>query len=342
MTLTERFENAMIEESCLPNTRTTYHAWVKHFYHHCKKPASQWQPDDVRRWMLYLHAEKYSPTSRKQALCAVKFVFDHVLNMEMGRLDLPPMPRVRQTLRTIPTIEELGRIFAGMRGLSKTMAQVMFGSGLRVSECCHLRVQDIDLSARTIRVHCGKGFKSRLTVLPAALGPAIHRHLALRRALHDCDLANGCGLVELPGRLDQKYKNASREFRWQWLFPSTLIRGQYRWHATDECVGKAMRAAVKAAGIIKRVTPHTLRHAFVTYGLRCGNDIKTMMDLVGHEDPNTTMIYAHGDAAHGISPMDVGCSLVVMADPMIIGQRDSIISVDTTPKIRMIAAPGLE
>ena len=92
---------------------------------------------------------------------------------------------------------------------------------------------------------------------------------------------------------------------WQWLFPSTLICGQYRWHATDECVGTAMRAAVNAAGIIKRVTPHTLRHAFVTYGLRCGNDIKTMMDLVGHEDPNTTMIYAHGDSALGVSPMDV-------------------------------------
>jgi site-specific recombinase XerD len=261
-------------------------------------------PQDVRQWMLYLHAQKYSPTSRKQALCAVKFVFDHVLKLNLGQLELPPMPRVRQTLRTIPTIEEIGRIFSGMRGLSKTMAQVMFGSGLRVNECCHLRVQDIDFAALTVRVHCGKGFKSRLTVLPVSLVPVLQRHLALRKALHDCDLAAGYGLVELPGRLAVKYKNSSREFRWQWLFPSTQIRGQYRWHATDECVAKAMRKAVAAAGIIKRITPHTLRHAFVTYGLRCGNDIKTMMDMVGHEDANTTMIYDHCDAAQGVSPMD--------------------------------------
>ena len=291
-------------ESCLPNTRKTYHTWVKRFYEHCKKPASQWLPADVRAWMLELHRQNYPATTRKQALCAVKFVFDHVLRLELGRLDLPPMPRVRQTLKIIPTVEEIGRIFAGMKGLSRTMAQLMFGSGLRVSECCHLRVQDIDLAALTVRVNAGKGFKSRLTVLPAVLVPAMQRHLALRQALHNCDLAAGWGLVELPGRLDRKYKNASREFRWQWLFPSTKIRGQYRWHATDECVAKSMRAAVTAAGIIKRVTPHTLRHAFVTYGLRCGNDIKTMMDLVGHEDPNTTMIYAHGDAARGLSPMD--------------------------------------
>ena len=304
MTLTQRFEEAMVLESCLPNTRATYHIWVKRFYKHCKKPASLWLPEDVRKFMIELHRQKYSPTSRKQALCAIKFVFDHVLKLEMGRLDLPPMPQVRQTLRTIPTIEEIGRIFAGMKGLSKTMGQVMFGSGLRIGECCHLRIQDLDFAALTIRVHCGKGFKSRLTVMPEALVPALRRHLAMRKALHDCDLAAGFGLVELPSRLARKYKNASREFRWQWLFPSTLIRGQYRWHATGECVGKAMRAAVKSAGIIKRVTPHTLRHAFVTYGLRCGNDIKTMMDLVGHQDPNTTMIYAHGDAAQGVSPMD--------------------------------------
>lgn len=101
-----------------------------------------------------------------------------------------------------------------------------------------------------------------------------------------------------------KYKNANREFRQQWFFPSTIVHGQYRWHATRECVGKAMRLSLIASGINKHITPHTLRHAFVTYGLRCGNDIKAMMDLVGHYDANTTMIYAHADAAVGYSPMD--------------------------------------
>ena len=315
MTLTQKFEEAMIEKSCLPNTRTTYQGWVKHFYRHCKKPASLWVPEDVRQWMLELHRQNYSSPTRKQALCAVKFVFDHVLKSELGWLDLPPMPVVRHTLRTIPTREEIGRIFAGLKGQSKIMAAMMYGAGLRVNECCHLRVQDIDFAARTVRVHSGKGDKSRLTVLPMVLIPMLQRHLAWRKASHDLDLANGCGLVELPGRLDRKYKNANRELRWQWLFPSAVIRGQYRWHATDEMIAKQMRAAVRAAGITKRVTPHTLRHGFVTHALEAGNDLAVVQKLVGHEDVNTTMIYAHGDRARGFSPLDFAARPVPVLEP---------------------------
>jgi len=305
MTLTQRFEDAMIEQSCLPKTRDSYHSWVKRFYLHCKKPASLWVPEDVRKWMLSLHSQNYSNPTRKQALCAVKFVFDHVLKSELGWLDLPPMPVVRQTLRTIPNRDELGRIFAGLKGQAKIMAALMYGAGLRVNECCHLRVQDIDFPARTVRVHSGKGDKSRLTVLPMLLVPLLQKHLAWRKSIHDLDLINGCGLVELPGRLAVKYKNARREFRWQWLFPSNVIRGQYRWFATDEMVAKQMRIAVRGAGITKRVTPHTLRHAFATHGLRAGNDIKTIQELLGHADLNTTAIYLHADAARGVSPLDV-------------------------------------
>lgn len=307
-TLTQMLEEAMIERSCLPNTRATYQLWVRKFYQHCRKPASLWTPEDVRAWMLALHSQNYSNTTRKQALCAVKFVFDHVLKSELGWLDLPPMPVVRQTLRTIPTREEIGRIFSGLRGQAKIMAALMYGAGLRVNECCHLRVQDIDFAARTVRVHSGKGDKSRLTVLPMLLVPLLEKHIAWRKAMHDLDLASGWGLVELPGRLAVKYKNASREFRWQWLFPSTVVRGQYRWHATDEMIAKQMRAAVRAAGITKRVTPHTLRHGFVTHALEAGNDLAVVQKLVGHEDVNTTMIYAHGDRARGFSPLDFGAT----------------------------------
>lgn len=308
MTLTQKFEEAMIEQSCLPNTRATYHFWVKRFYLHHRKPASTWQPEDVRQWMLALHRENYSNKSRKQALCAVKFVFDHVLKSELGWLDLPPMPVVRQTLKIIPTREEIARIFAGLKGQAKIMAALMYGAGLRVNECCHLRVQDVDFAARTVRVHSGKGDKSRLTVLPMLLVPALQRHLAWRKSVHDLDLNAGGGLVELPGRLALKYKSANRELRWQWLFPSNVIRGQHRWHATDEMIAKQMRAAVRAAGITKRVTPHTLRHGFVTHALEAGNDLAVVQKLVGHEDVNTTMIYAHGDRARGFSPLDFGAT----------------------------------
>ncbi len=305
MSLTVKFREAAIEQSLGKSTVSCYAHWHRQFYAFCKVPASQWDGELVRRWMVHLHDENYSPVSRKQALCAVKFVFDYVLKKELGRLDLPPMPRVRKTLKTIPSREEIGRIFAGLSGQSKLMAGLMYGAGLRVSECCHLRVQDIDVAARTVRVWDGKGLKCRLTVLPDVLVPAVQRHMAWVKATHELDLARGGGLVELPGRLAVKYRNANRELRWQWLWPSSVVRGQYRWHATDEMVSKQMRAAVRAAGIIKRVTPHTLRHAFATHAMRSGNDIKTVQELLGHEDLNTTAIYLHADAARGVSPMDV-------------------------------------
>ena len=306
MGLIPKLKDAMAEQSCLKNTIACYCFWNRKFFHWLKKSASQWTGPDVRSFMLWLYDQNYSPVSRKQALNALAFTFKHVLKADMGNLDLPPMPRIHQTLRTIPSREELGRIFSGLRGQVKLMAALMYGSGLRVGcECCRLRVQDVDLENLTLRIWNSKGDKSRLTILPRLLVPAMQRHLAARHALHQQDLAAGCGLVELPGRLAIKYKNASREFRWQWLFPSTIIRGQYRWHATDESVAKQMRKAIKAAGIIKRITPHTLRHAFATHGMQAGNDIKTVQELLGHEDLNTTAIYLHADAARGISPLDV-------------------------------------
>jgi len=306
MGLILKLKNALVEQSCLPNTVATYCHWARKFYAFTGKPASTWTGQDVQAWMLSLHGARYSNSSRKQALNAIAFVFKYVIMADMGRLELPPMPRVRQTLRTIPSREELARIFAGLKGQAKLMAALMYGSGLRVGECCKLRVQDIDLAALTVRVLCGKGDKSRLTVLPALIVPALRRHLVWRAAVHENDLAAGGGLVELPGRLALKYRRADRELRWQFLFPSTLLRGQYRWHATDESLAKQMRAAVRAAGITKRVTPHTLRHAFATHAMQAGNDPKTVQDLLGHESLVTTMIYLHGDAARGVSPLDAG------------------------------------
>lgn len=255
--------------------------------------------------MIHLADQNYSAVSRKQALNAVVFVFKNVLQRDLGQLDLPPMPKVRHTLRIIPSRDELGRIFSGLHGQVKLMCGLMYGSGLRVlCECCRIRVQDVDLEALTLRIHDGKGAKCRQTVIPVLLVPALRRQITWRKALHEQDLAEGAGYVELPGRLAVKYPKANREFGWQFLFPSTVRRGQYRWHTTDEAIGKQLRAAVRAAGINKRVTPHTLRHAFATHALQSGNDIKTVQELLGHEDLNTTAIYLHADAARGFSPLD--------------------------------------
>lgn len=287
-------------------TVATYEFWLRKFYNESgKKPASEWTGAMVAEWLHALDQQAYSSVSRKQALCALVFVFRHVLNLDIGNLGLPKPPREKFHLRTIPSREELGRIFAGLRGQPRLMAALMYGAGLRVEETCKLRVQDLAFDALTIRIHGGKGDKDRLCLMPELIVPHLRRQVAWRSALHDQDLAAGAGIVELPGRLAKKYPAAEREIRWQFLFPSQAIRDQRRWHAVPEGVQKAMRAAVRAAGITKRVTPHTLRHAFATHALRAGNDIRTIQDLLGHEHIETTMIYLHGDMARGVSPLDL-------------------------------------
>lgn len=303
--LIARFKIAAAAQSLGRNTIRTYAFWLRKCWADTRVPASQWTGATIERWMYSLSKQGYGRVSRKQALCAAVFVFKHVLRADLGKLNLPPCPPERRTLKTIPTREELARIFAGLRGQPRLMAAVMYGSGLRVEECCKLRVQDFDFANLTIRVWSGKGDKHRLALMPVVLVPALQRHLRWRIALHEQDLAAGAGIVELPGRLAHKYRGADRKIEWQYFFPSAAIRNQRRWHAVPEGVQKAMRRAVAAAGILKRVTPHTLRHAFTTHALRAGNDIRTVQELLGHESLETTMIYAHADAACGFSPLDV-------------------------------------
>ena len=179
MGLIQKLAEAATEESRGKATVACYSFWARKFYGFVQKPASQWTGPDVRAWMLHLADENYSAVSRKQALNAMAFVFKHVLKADMGRLDLPPMPKVRQTLRTIPSREELGRLFAGMTGQAKLMALIMYGSGLRVGcECCRLRVQHVDFAGPALEVWDGKGVKCRRTVLPVSLVPALRRHIA--------------------------------------------------------------------------------------------------------------------------------------------------------------------
>lgn len=304
--LIERFRHAACGRLSR-NSERTYIGWLRAFSRFLdRKPASQWRSADISAWIFSLANvdPPYAGKSMSQALCAVIFVFKHVLQIDPGTLALPPMQRPPKTIKIIPTREELGRIFAGLRGQDRLKAAVMYGGGTRVEECCRLRVHDIDFENLTIRVHGGKGDKDRLTLLPIALVPALRRQIEWRRALHEIDLAEGAGLVDLPGRLSIKYPNANRELGWQFFFPSSIRRGQYRWYSVPEAFQKAMRKAVCAAGILKQVTPHTLRHAFTTHALQDGNDISTVSDLLGHERIETTAIYAHGDAARGFSPLD--------------------------------------
>jgi integron integrase len=178
-------------------------------------------------------------------------------------------------------------------------ASLMYGAGLRLLECAELRVKDVDLATREIRVRVGKGRKDRVTMIPARLIEPIAVRIAETRRLHESDLLAGAGSVQLPDALDRKYPNAAPEIGWQWLFPATRSyvdarTGQRRRHHLHESVlQRAVKVAVDRAGLTKRASCHTLRHSFATHLLEAGYDIRTIQELSGHRDVSTTMIYTH-------------------------------------------------
>jgi len=186
-----------------------------------------------------------------------------------------------------------------LEGEPRLMTCLLYGAGLRVLECCRLRVQDVDFTANQIIVRGGKGDKDRVTMLPGVAKADLSRHLAVVRALHREDLAAGAGWVALPTALLRKYPNAGREWVWQWIFPATRmyrdrLTGQLRRHHLHESVlQRAVKDAVRRAGIAKRASPHTFRHSFATHLLEDGHDIRTVQELLGHRDVTTTMIYTH-------------------------------------------------
>jgi integron integrase len=201
-----------------------------------------------------------------------------------------------------------------MEGETAVMAQLLYGCGLRLTECLQLRVADIDFEMGEVTVRSGKGGKDRVTMLPEAAVGALRDQLRHAQFVHNRDVADGWGRVELPDALARKYPNASREWRWQWVFPqerrwrnrSTGEQGRHHVHET--VLQRAVREAARSAGLVKRVSCHTLRHSFATHLLEAGYDIRTIQELLGHRSVNTTMIYTHvlNKGGRGVrSPFDL-------------------------------------
>lgn len=209
------------------------------------------------------------------------------------------MPKKPQRLPVVLTRAEVRQVFAQMSGLHLLMAQLLYGTGMRLMECVRLRVKDVDFARREILIRDGKGEKDRVTMLPESLVTPLQEHLKQVHEQHQRDLAAGYGAVYLPYALERKYPNAAKEWGWQYVFPATKLSedprsGVTRRHHLDESsLQKAVRAAVQKTGIAKPASCHTFRHSFATHLLESGQDIRTVQELLGHADVKTTMIYTH-------------------------------------------------
>lgn len=295
-------------------TEEAYRFWIRRYIlFHGKQHPRALGTQGIAQFVNHLAVDrKVAASTQSQALNALLFLYRDVLGVEVGHLD--GIRRV-QRLSRIPvvlTTEEVRDCLARMHGTPRLMAEMLYGAGLRVTECMTLRIKDLDFGARTIAVRSGKGAKDRTTLLPECLREALHRHMLNVVALHKRDLSRGQGYAPMPGALHRKYPKGARSIGWQFIFPSKLVRpcpetGRLlRWHASESTVQKAFKLALGLAGIHKHASVHTLRHSFATHLLAGGTDIRTIQLLLGHRSLQTTMIYTHvhQSARHTKSPLD--------------------------------------
>jgi integron integrase len=252
--------------------------------------------------------------TQNQAFNALLFLYREVLDRSLENIQAVRADRPRRVPGFLIE-EEVRQVIGAMSGAAQLVVKLLYGSGLRLMEALRLRVQDLDFGMKELTVRDGKGSKDRYTVLPERVIPALQEHLVKVKAIHDGDLRAGHGAVYLPGALDRKYPSAAREWRWQYVFPARGLSrdprgGRLRRHHLDEAtVSKAIKAAVAQVGLAKRVSSHTFRHSFATHMLLRGADIRTVQELLGHEDVSTTMIYTHVLRRGGLgvrSPLDLG------------------------------------
>lgn len=296
-------------------TEKSYTYWIKwYILHHNKRHPRDMGAPEIESFLSHLAVERnVSASTQNQALAALLFLYKEVIGVDLPWMDGITRAKKPQRLPEWLTQAEIKQLLAHVSGTEGLIVRLLYGGGLRLLEGLRLRIKDIDLERHTITVRHGKGGKDRITTLPASLVPELRQHLEHRRALHDIDLAKGMADVELPDAIGRKYPNAHREWPWQFVFCTanyvTCHRtGAVRRHHIDERqIQRHVKRAAEAAGLQKRVTPHTLRHSYATHLLENGYDIRTVQELLGHKDVSTTMIYTHvlNRGANGVvSPLE--------------------------------------
>lgn len=301
-------------------TEQTYLDWVRRFFEYLvsARLVRGGRPvltdETFQNFISHLATRMHvASNTQNQAFAAVLFLYRDVLGVEVKQLENTARAKRGMRLPTVLSVDEVRKILENIEGTPKLMAELLYGGGLRVMECCRLRVKDVDFGMNQLIVRAGKGDKDRTTVLPERLKPALEAHLKRVKSLYEQDRASGVAGVQMPDALDRKLPHASTDWAWFWVFPSkglsldpraNVVR---RHHASDVSVQRALALAVTKASVFKRVTPHTLRHSFATHLLINGVDIRQIQELLGHSNVETTMIYTHvakGMRAAIRSPLD--------------------------------------
>lgn len=296
-------------------TEAAYVQWVRRFIlFHDKRHPQEMGRREIEMFLAHLALScNVAASTQNQALSALLFLYREVLHQEVDDVSVIWAQKPKR-LPTVLTKDEVTRVLACLSGNYLLVGKLLYGSGLRLMECLRLRVKDVDFAQTQIVVRDGKGAKDRVTILPASIVPPLQEHLLGVQQQHKQDLQKGFGAVYLPNALERKYPQANREWIWQYVFPAPRRSvdprsgAERRHHLHENSVQKAVRKAALTAAVQKHVSPHTFRHSFATHLIQNGYDIRTVQELLGHKNVQTTMIYTHVLNKGGLavrSPLDI-------------------------------------
>ena len=298
--LLDRARYSLRQRNYSYRTEKSYVNWMRRYIlFHNKRHPREMGEHEIEEFLTHLAvAKKVAPSTQNQALSAIIYLYEKVLGIELDEINAI-RPKRKKRIPTVLSFDEVLRVLELLTGVDKLAARLLYGSGLRISECLRLRIKDIDFELHQIVVRNGKGYKDRVTILPESVKEPLKEQIKKVHILHKRDLDRGEGRVYLPHALHKKYPNANKEWIWQWVFPSAIISEdprsgiRCRFHRSPSSLRKSVKYAAKKAGIKKHVTPHVFRHSFATHLLENGYDIRTVQELLGHKDVKTTMVYTH-------------------------------------------------